>query len=124
MRGFRFERDFMERLPQARIIAKLTIGYDDVDIERPPISAFSSPIRQQANWGGVAEGTMTMMLTMLKQTRQKDRHVREGGWRDDSLDGVYLGAPGRLREASRSGSSDWDASARACATCSRHGAST
>ena len=42
--------------------------------------------------GGVAEGTMTMMLTMLKRAREKDRHVREGGWRDGSLDGTFLGA--------------------------------
>ncbi len=93
MRGFRFERAFMERLPQARIIAKLTIGYDDVDLDAAAdlgILVTHSPT--EANWGGVAEGTMTMMLTMLKQTRQKDRHVRDGGWRDDSLDGVFLGA--------------------------------
>ena len=93
MRGFRFERDFMKRLPKTRIIAKLTIGFDDVDIDAAAdlgILVTHSPT--EANWGGVAEGTMTMMLTMLKKTREKDRHVRDGGWRDDSLDGTFLGA--------------------------------
>ena len=33
MRGFTFSHDFMSRLPSTRIIAKLTIGYDDVDID-------------------------------------------------------------------------------------------
>ena len=33
MRGFSFTHDFMAKLPDARIIAKLTIGYDDVDID-------------------------------------------------------------------------------------------
>ena len=93
MRGFTFTHDFMARLPQMRIIAKLTIGYDDVDIDAAAdlgILVTHSPT--EANWGGVAEGTMTMMLTMLKKTREKDRHVRDGGWRDDSLTGTYLGA--------------------------------
>jgi phosphoglycerate dehydrogenase-like enzyme len=92
MRGFTFTHDFMARLPNTRIIAKLTIGYDDIDIEAAAdlgILVTHSPT--EANWGGVAEGTMTMMLTMLKQIREKDRHVREGGWRDDSLAGTYLG---------------------------------
>lgn len=33
-----------------------------------------------------------MMLTMLKRVREKDRHVRDGGWRDDALAGTFLGA--------------------------------
>jgi D-3-phosphoglycerate dehydrogenase len=93
MRGFTFTHDFMARLPETRIIAKLTIGYDDVDIDAAAdlgILVTHSPT--EANWGGVAEGTMTMMLTMLKRIREKDRHVREGGWREDSLAGTYLGA--------------------------------
>ena len=93
MRGFQFERALLERLSETRIIAKLTIGYDDVDIDAAAdlgILVTHSPT--EANWGGVAEGTMTMMLTMLKRIREKDRHVRDGGWRDDSLAGTYLGA--------------------------------
>ena len=93
MRGFTFTHDFLSRLPSTRIIAKLTIGYDDVDIDAAAdlgILVTHSPT--EANWGGVAEGTMTMMLTMLKRVREKDRHVREGGWRDDALAGTFLGA--------------------------------
>ncbi|MEQ9126010.1 MAG: hypothetical protein RIM80_25990, partial [Alphaproteobacteria bacterium] len=93
MRGFQFTGDFMARLPRARLIAKLTIGYDDIDIDAASdlgILVTHSPT--EANWGGVAEGTMTMMLTMLKKIREKDRHVRDGGWRDDSLAGTFLGA--------------------------------
>ena len=93
MRGFRFEHDFLARLPEARIIAKLTIGYDDVDLDAATdlgILVTHSPT--EANWGGVAEGTMAMMLTILKKVREKDQHVRNGGWRDDSLNGTFLGA--------------------------------
>lgn len=93
MRGFRFTGDFMSRLPETRIIAKLTIGYDDVDVDAASdlgILVTHSPT--EANWGGVAEGTMAMMLTILKRVREKERHVRDGGWRDNSLAGTYMGA--------------------------------
>ena len=45
----------------------------------------------EANWGGVAEGTIAMMLTLLKRVRERDRLVREGGWREPPFYGTYLG---------------------------------
>jgi len=36
---------------------------------------------------------ITAMLTMLKKTRERDRHLKEGGgWRDPGLQGTYLGS--------------------------------
>ncbi|MCZ6476680.1 MAG: NAD(P)-dependent oxidoreductase, partial [Gammaproteobacteria bacterium] len=32
------------------------------------------------------------ILALLKRIRERDRHVKEGGWRDPSLLGTYLGA--------------------------------
>ena len=93
MRGFTFSRDFLQRLPETRLIAKLTIGYDDIDTDAASelgILVTHSPT--EANWGGVAEGTMAMMLAILKKVRERDQFVRNGGWRDDSLEGTYLGA--------------------------------
>ena len=93
MRGFDFTREFLERQTETRLIAKLTIGYDDIDIDAATdlgILVTHSPT--EANWGGVAEGTMAMMLALLKKVRERDQHVRNGGWRDDSLAGTYLGA--------------------------------
>ncbi len=92
IRGLRFDASFMDRLPNLRIIAKYSIGYDDVDIEAAAergILVTHAPT--EANWGGVAEGTMAMMLGLLKQLRQRDRHVKEGGWRVPALDATYLG---------------------------------
>jgi phosphoglycerate dehydrogenase-like enzyme len=45
----------------------------------------------EPNWGGVAEGVFAYILTMLKMVREKDRHVKEGGWRDAKLTGTYIG---------------------------------
>jgi phosphoglycerate dehydrogenase-like enzyme len=79
-----------------RIVAKYTIGVDDVDVEAATelgILVTHSPT--ESNWGGVAEGTLTAMLTMLKKVRERDRHLKEqGGWRDSKLQGTYLGSRG------------------------------
>ncbi len=92
VRGVTFDGAFMDRLPDLRIIAKYSIGYDDVDIEAAAdrgIIVTHSPT--EANWGAVAEGTMAMILGLLKQVRERDRHVKEGGWRIPALDATYMG---------------------------------
>jgi phosphoglycerate dehydrogenase-like enzyme len=35
---------------------------------------------------------MTMILTLLKKVRERDRTMKEGGWRDAALQGTYLGS--------------------------------
>ena len=92
VRGVIFDGSFMDRLPELRIIAKYSIGYDDVDVDAAAergILVTHSPT--EANWGAVAEGTIAMMLGLLKQVRERDRHVKEGGWRIPELDATYLG---------------------------------
>ncbi|MBW1799480.1 MAG: hypothetical protein JRJ85_02010 [Deltaproteobacteria bacterium] len=85
-------RQIMETAPNLRLIAKYTVGVDDVDVDAASdmgILVTHSPT--EANWGGVAEGTMANMLALLKKVREKDRHVKQGGWRDRSLFGTYVG---------------------------------
>jgi D-3-phosphoglycerate dehydrogenase / 2-oxoglutarate reductase len=87
-------RSIMESSDKLRIVAKYTIGVDDVDVEAATdlgILVTHSPT--ESNWGGVAEGTITAMLTMLKKVRERDRHLKAGNpWRDQGLQGTYVGA--------------------------------
>ncbi len=86
-------RKSLEGAPDLRMIAKYSIGYDNVDVDAATemgILVVHSPT--ESNWGGVAEGTMANMLAILKNVRMKDRHVKDGGWRDASLMGTYLGS--------------------------------
>ena len=83
----------MDGAPDLRLVAKYTVGYDNVDVDAATergILVAHSPT--EGNWGGVAEGTMADMLSLLKKVREKDRHVKNGGWRDPSLFGTYVGA--------------------------------
>ena len=83
----------MDSAPNLRIIAKSTIGVDDVDVEAATdrgILVTNAPI--ESNWGGVAEGTIAMILTLIKRTRERDESVKQGRWREPALNGLYLGS--------------------------------
>ncbi|MDP2619302.1 MAG: NAD(P)-dependent oxidoreductase [Hyphomicrobiales bacterium] len=85
-------RKIMESSDRLRIVAKYTVGYDDVDVEAATdlgILVTNSPT--EANWGGVAEGTVAMMLTILKKVRERDEAMKAGKWRHPSQQGIFLG---------------------------------
>ncbi len=94
IRSSPISRRIMEASDRLRIVAKYTIGVDDVDVDAATemgILVTHGPT--ESNWGGVAEGTMAMMLALLKKVRERDQHLKQaGGWRADHLQGTYLGA--------------------------------
>lgn len=90
-RGF-MDRKFLTISPQLRLIAKYTIGVDDVDVEAASaLGVLVTHSPTEANWGGVAEGALAMMLAVLKRVRERDRHVKAGGWREPPIYGTYVG---------------------------------
>ena len=91
-RNIQLTRQTLAGAPDLRMICKYTVGFDNVDIDAATeagVLVVHSPT--ECNWGGVAEGTMANILTVLKKTREKDRHVKNGEWRDPSLQSFYLG---------------------------------
>jgi phosphoglycerate dehydrogenase-like enzyme len=92
-RAGRIDRDFLAALPALRIVAKYTIGVDDVDVAAASeLGILVTHCPTETNWGGVAEGTLAAMLALLKKIRERDRQVKAGGWRDAALAGTYVGA--------------------------------
>lgn len=87
-------RQIMEAAgPNLRIIAKYTVGVDDVDVDAATdMGIMVTHAPTESNWGGVAEGTMAMMLALLKKVRERDEHMKAGNWRSPALQGTYLGA--------------------------------
>ena len=89
----RIDREFFAVAPELRIVSKYTIGVDDVDLDAAAeLGILVGYCPTEANWGGVAEGTIGLILTLLKRLRERDRHVKAGGWRSPELLGTYLGA--------------------------------
>ncbi len=93
IRGAPVDAPFLDALPTLRIISKYTIGVEDIDLEAATQrGVIVTHCPTEANWGGVAEGTLALMLALLKRVRERDRHVKQGGWRDSSLVGRYVGS--------------------------------
>src|SRR5215212_1629743 len=86
-------RRVMEAAQRLRIIAKYTVGVDDVDTEAATdlgILVCHSPT--ESNCFGVAETTVMMMLSILKKVRERDADVRAGKWREPHHATTFLGA--------------------------------
>ena len=84
----------MQSSKNLRIVAKYTIGVDDVDVDAATeLGILVTHAPTESNWGGVAEGTITAMLTLLKKARERDHRLKTtGGWRDMQLQGIYVGS--------------------------------
>lgn len=92
-RGGVMSAEWFRQFPRLRLVSKYTIGYDDVDLDAATAGGIAvTHCPTEANWGGVAEGAMAMMLALIKRLRERDAAVRAGGWRDPALEGRYLGA--------------------------------
>lgn len=84
-------RQVMEASQRLRIIAKYTVGVDDIDVEAATelgILVCHSPT--ESNCFGVAETTVAMMLTILKKIRERDAAVRAGRWREPHLASTFV----------------------------------
>lgn len=85
-------RRIMESSQRLRIIAKYTVGVDDVDVEAATelgIMVCHAPT--EANCFGVAEQTMAFILAILKKVRERDADVRAGKWRLPEHATTFLG---------------------------------
>ena len=93
IKGAKISRDVLSASEGLRIVAKYTVGVDEIDVDAATeLGILVTHAPTEANWGGVAETTVTKMLTLLKNTRERDEHLKTGGtWRSEALTGVHLG---------------------------------
>ena len=91
--GAKLDRARLEALPELRIVSKYTIGVDDVDVQAATeLGILVTHCPTESNWGGVAEGTVALMLALLKKIEIRNARVRSGGWRSNEFRGTYLGS--------------------------------
>lgn len=86
-------RQIMESSQRLRIIAKYTVGVDDIDTQAATdlgIMVCHAPT--ESNCFGVAESTMMMILAMLKKAMERDADIRAGKWREPHHSTTFLGA--------------------------------
>ena len=82
----------MKSAPELRIVAKASIGVEDVDVEAATeMGILVTHAPTESNWSGVAEGTVAILLALLKKIRERDEAVKQGKWREPFLQGIYVG---------------------------------
>ena len=85
-------KSIMESSPNLRVVAKCTVGTDDIDVEAATeLGILVCHAPTESNCYGVAEGTVAFILATMKKLYQRDAAVKSGNWRDPSLTGQYLG---------------------------------
>jgi D-3-phosphoglycerate dehydrogenase / 2-oxoglutarate reductase len=86
-------RRIMQASQRLRVVAKYTVGVDDIDTEAATelgIMVCHSPT--ESNCFGVAETTMAFMLALLKKLAQRDADARAGKWRTADNFAYYVGS--------------------------------
>src|SRR5712675_175677 len=85
-------RRIMQASQRLRIVAKYTVGVDDIDTEAATdlgIMVCHAPT--ESNCFGVAETTVAMMLSLFKKLADRDQDVRDGKWRTADNFSYYIG---------------------------------
>ena len=86
-------RRIMQASQRLRLVAKYTVGVDDVDTEAATdLGVMVCHAPTESNCFGVAETTVTFMLALFKKLRERDADVRAGKWRELENFAYYVGS--------------------------------
>ncbi|MBM3609186.1 MAG: hypothetical protein FJX29_12180 [Alphaproteobacteria bacterium] len=93
IRNTPISRRILEASQRLRVVAKYSVGVDDVDVEAASelgIMVCHAPT--ESNCFGVAESTVMMILAMLKKAMSRDADIRAGQWREPHHAIPFVGA--------------------------------
>jgi D-3-phosphoglycerate dehydrogenase len=92
-----YNAKILEAHPQLKVIARVGVGYDAVDVEAATRLGKVVTITPNTNQGSVAEHTFTLMLALVKHLISQHAGVAAGGWPRNAnipLRGQTLGLAG------------------------------
>ena len=95
--GERYTAHVIESLPDLRVIARLGVGFDRVDLHAATERGVVVTITPTANHEAVAEHALALILAVAKSIVPADREMRSGGWasrHSTALRGRTLGIVG------------------------------
>ncbi len=112
---FTFDANTFSHAPRLKIVARLGVGYDNVDLAAATDAGICVTITADASTEAVAEHAVAMMMALTRQVVRADAAVRKGKWdtrqelagvelRDMTLGIIGLGRiGGRVAEICRDG---------------------
>ena len=97
--GHRWDADRFARFPDLRVVSRMGIGYDNVDVEAARAAGVTVCYAPDAPTVSTAEHTMALLLAVTKELPQQHDRARGGEWGNPSptaleLDGAVLGLVG------------------------------
>ena len=101
--GERYPATVIEGLPDLKVIARMGVGFDKVDLKSASERGVVVTITPNSNHEAVAEHALSLIMGIAKATVTVDRAMRDGGWpsaprkalRGSTLGIVGLGRIGR-----------------------------
>jgi phosphoglycerate dehydrogenase-like enzyme len=76
----RVSRRTLEGADRLKLIARLGVGYDNIDVEACTENGILLTITPDGVRRPMASGAMAFVLALAHRILEKDRHVRAGGW--------------------------------------------
>jgi D-3-phosphoglycerate dehydrogenase len=86
----RIDADIMAASPNLKVIAKHGAGTNDIDVAAAKARGIPVLAAVGANAHSVAEHALMLMLALIKDIRNQDAFVRNGGWEKYSYKGQEL----------------------------------
>ncbi|HZV74072.1 MAG TPA: phosphoglycerate dehydrogenase [Conexibacter sp.] len=75
-----FDAEVLAATPSLRVIARVGVGVDSIDLEAATAHGVVVTVTPGANEATVADHTLTMMLAAVRRVVEHDAGVRGGGW--------------------------------------------
>ncbi len=86
-----FDRTVFARLPLLRVLARVGVGVDSIDLDAATEAGVSVTNTPGINTSTVADHTLALMLASIRRIVENDRLLRAGGWeRGGGLTGTEL----------------------------------
>ena len=76
----RVDRDVLAAAPRLRVVSRLGVGFDTIDIPACSERGIAVKVVNGANDLSVAEHAMMLMLGVARRSLDAHLHVRDGGW--------------------------------------------
>lgn len=86
-----FDRSVFARLPLLRVLARVGVGVDSIDLDAATEAGVSVTTTPGINTSTVADHTLALMLASVRRIVENDRALRSGAWdRGGALTGTEL----------------------------------
>lgn len=87
---FKIDKDFIDRAPNLKFIARVGAGLESIDVEYAKESGIELFAAPEGNSNAVGEHALGMLLSLLNKLTKANREVHQGYWHREDNRGIEL----------------------------------